>query len=479
MNTQEYTLPLNRPGMSKRLLCISYHFPPDTWPTAIQVGSFLESLPEDEWTVDVITAAEDAVAGPHVNVHRIEGRTKPGQALGVLRQWHLGKVANLLAWPDGDVFWVVPALAKALQLVRRHRPDAVAVFMMPSSAGLAGVLLKKLTGLPLVLSLDDSPTCSDMNPYFPTRLHYRMTRWLEDLYVRSADAIIYVSERNLRRVRARQPEEQHDTFHLIRLSARRIEEEAAEQEPQPANQGEGEEAKEPDLFRIVYTGGTGGWYQFQDGKLSPSLLERLYQRWQGLGHYQHAALDHRSHGPVFIGEAVKRVLRRHPEWEGRLRVEVYGNRYPEAIEQHVLADRDLTEIVRLHDTIPHQEALRRIREADLLFMALPDREDGSPGGRISLKTYEYLATDRPILAALPPGENRTYLQGKPGVHLTDPKDDAAMEEVVETLAARAFSGQPIDVDRSSLKPALMENRRTTALKGVFERVIAKEGHERP
>ena len=68
-----------------------------------------------------------------------------------------------------------------------------------------------------------------------------------------------------------------------------------------------------------------------------------------------------------------------------------------------------------------------LARADLLFFTLPRRPDGSRGGRISAKTYEYLLTDRPILAAVPRGENWDYLQGKPGVWLMEPDDEAAMQ----------------------------------------------------
>jgi len=74
--------------------------------------------------------------------------------------------------------------------------------MMPYSTGFAGVLAQQACGAPLVFNLDDSPTCLDQNPTFASRLHYAATRWMEDLYVRRADAVAYVSRDNLKRVRA-------------------------------------------------------------------------------------------------------------------------------------------------------------------------------------------------------------------------------------------------------------------------------------
>jgi glycosyltransferase involved in cell wall biosynthesis len=152
---------------------------------------------------------------------------------------------------------------------------------------------------------------------------------------------------------------------------------------------------------------------------------------------------------------------------------VYGKRYPESVENAVLDKFNLQDIVHLHDPVSHDEALRHMSEADLLFMALPNRLDGSPGGRISAKTYEYLRTDRPILGALPPGENREYLRDKPGVHLTPPDGIEDMADVMEHLATDSFNGRSIAVDRSELHPALS----STARAQKFEQIVAETAHK--
>jgi glycosyltransferase involved in cell wall biosynthesis len=195
----------------------------------------------------------------------------------------------------------------------------------------------------------------------------------------------------------------------------------------------------------------------------------LFHQWQQLGQYEHARLDHRTHSPVYVGQAIKQVLSRHPEWQGRIWIDVYGSRYPDRVDHAVLEQKGLDEVVRLHDPVSHREALQRMMESDLLFMSLPDRVDGTPGGRISAKTYEYLMTDRPILAALPPGENRDHLQDKPGVHLSEPKGFSTMATTIEQLASAKFSGRAITVDRSELQSNLSSQARAEAFRTVLTR----------
>ena len=158
----------NRPA----LLCISQSFAPDTTPTAIRASKLLEQL-SGEWDITVVS--ETGVAKPDgaVAVQSVRSR-RPRRLLATLRRLRLSKLLELGVWPDESIFWVLPAIATARRAIKSASFDAIVVFMMPYSAGLAGIALRRLTGLPLLLNLDDSPTCTDMHPYFPTRLHYRL-----------------------------------------------------------------------------------------------------------------------------------------------------------------------------------------------------------------------------------------------------------------------------------------------------------------
>ena len=439
--------------MNRELLCISYRFPPETYALAIRVRYFLNHLRQRKWDIDAVTAAPDARSREGLRVHHVPSRT-PQRLLHALQDFRLGKIVDFLLWPDPFVFWVFPAYLQARRLVRRNEYDAIAVFMMPHSTGLVGLLLRRETDTPLIFNMNDSPTCSDMNDQYPTRLHYEMARRLEDRYVQSADAAIYVSKRNMERVRDRQPPEHRDTFHLVRRGAR----------CPPAPRTEPQEREE---FRISYTGGTSGWFDFLEEDRSASLPERLYDAWKEFGTYSHAELDHRTHGPVYLGRAVKQALSDRPEGRSRIQVDVYGKRYPKWVTDAVLSTHGLQNTVHLHGRVDHETALQNMAESDLLFIALPDRVDGSPGGRISAKTYEYLRTDRPILAALPPGENREYLRGKPGVYITEPDGVSEMSQVISELAAAKFRGNPISVDRSGLQSALSEQSRARAFESLL------------
>jgi glycosyltransferase involved in cell wall biosynthesis len=437
------------------VLCIAQSFVPETTPTAIRAGKLLGRLGE-RWDVTVITAAEGPREPGPLRIEQVRPR-RPARALATLGRLRLGRLAELLVWPDEGVFWLLPALLAGRRLARERRPSAIVVFMMPYSSGLIGLLLSRMTRLPLILNLDDSPTCTDMHPHYPTRLHDRLARALEDLYVRRADAVIYVSQRNLELVRRRQRERDQSKLRLVRYGAERD----ITTRPAP---GDGQR------FEIAYVGAMSGWWSLV-GDTGGGRRGRLFDRWQRLGRHERVQLDQRSSSPAYIGRAIHAAVGEHPGWEGLIHFTIQGNPYPEWLVERALDTAGVADVVTVRGPVPHERIAGILAASDLLFLALPRRVDGSPGGRISAKTYEYLATDLPILAAVPRGENWDYLEGRPGVWLVEPDDSEGMKRAIAELAAAKFSGEPARFDRSGLRGELSYESRAAEFAAVVEESI--------
>ena len=457
--------------MKPALLCISQSFAPETTPTGIRASKLLGRLAR-EWDVTVVTEAEGAHGLDGVRVETVRSR-RPARLFAAIRRLRLDKLLELTVWPDNSIFWVLPAILAGRRLIGERRPDAIVVFMMPYSAGLAGVALSRLTGVPLVLNLDDSPTCTDMHAYFPTRLHYLASRALEDAYARWADVVVYVSETNLATVRERQPEHVRGKLHLVRYGAERNGMRTQDgQGVAPPARGEQRPAHDG-RFEIAYVGAMSGWWALIEHDSPPTGLKRAFRAWTRLGRYQHMALDERTSSPAVIGQAIAEAVAEHPDWAGRLRLAIHGNPYPADVVARALAATGVEDFVDVGGPVAHERVAQIVADADLLFLTLPTRLDGSRGGRISAKTYEYLATDRPILAAVPRGENWDYLAGKPGVWLVEPGDQRAMRDAIVELAQAKFDGRTLSFDRSALAEQLSYDTRA----GEFAAVV-RAGIER-
>ena len=452
-------------SLCKSVLSISQKFPPETNPTAIRSSKTLKYLPED-WQVHVLSGSRSAV-WPRSNIHHARS-WYPARLLRLIRAIKLGKLLDWLIWPDEDIFWLLPAIFKAKKIIRNYDIDLIIVFLKPYSAGIAGVLLKWLTGRPLIINVCEPSTCDDLYAVFPTKLHYYLDRWLEDFYVRQSDAIVYVSQLSLEQVRSRQPRGYHSRFHLIRGGA----------DPKDfPDMSSNHSSLDTDLdtFEIVFTGGMTGWEQLLSLPRQ-SWAKKLRQAWMNLGRYYNINVQSASSSPIFIGRAIKQVIDQNPSWSGKIRLNIYGNKFAQA--EAVLKEQGLLDIVSITGTVPYADALQKLQTADLLFMPLPDRLDGTPGDRISLKTYEYLMTDRPILAAVPDGENRNYLGDKPGVYLVSPFDVEAMAQVIAQLLAVRLAGKTLAVDRAETRCQISYVKRGEELATLIVDVLKKIGDEK-
>ncbi|MBV9998713.1 MAG: glycosyltransferase, partial [Verrucomicrobia bacterium] len=340
-----------------------------------------------------------------------------------LQRARLQKLGDWLPLSDPLDGWRKAAYAAALEQIERRRPDLLLVFIYPYASGDVGLQLRQATRIPTVFNFDDSPSCDDMHPVYPSRWHFqRMLAW-EDRIVEAAAAVIYVSRRNLEKVRERQTPQNQGKLHLVRCGV-------TDRLPPPAARARRPEAP----WTILYAGNMSGWVEFFDPPGRTPAYKRVLAAWNRLGQHTRMRHDFKGSTPYYLVQALRRLGRRVPAFKDRFRFELIGNTYPARMIERALRHANLADVVSVRGALPHHEALSQLQAADVLFMCLPGRPDGSPGGRISAKTYEYLATDRPILAALPAGENREYLEGQPGVWITEPHDVEAMTHALQDIA---------------------------------------------
>jgi glycosyltransferase involved in cell wall biosynthesis len=255
-------------------------------------------------------------------------------------------------------------------------------------------------------------------------------------------------------------------LHLVRYGADSIELRA-----QPPRDGR---------FEVAYVGAMSGWWALIDQDAPPSLPKRAFRAWTRFGRYERFALDERTSSPAVVGRAIADVVAADPELAGHVKLAIHGNPYPPDVVARALQQAGVQDVVDVGGPVPHEQVAQIVATADLLFLTLPMRTDGSRGGRISAKSYEYLATDRPLLAAVPRGENWDYLAGKPGVWLVAPDDSDSMSAVIAELAQAKLAGGPLSFDRSELAEELSYDTRASEFAAVvrsgIERHRARSGH---
>ena len=181
-------------------------------------------------------------------------------------------------------------------------------------------------------------------------------------------------------------------------------------------------------FRIVHTGSM---------HTDMGLRERR-KGWlrRSLGGMPVPGVDFLTRSHVFLLEAVDRLTQRNPSLQGIVEVHLVG---PMTEADQVVAASSLP--TRCHGFLSHADTVRMIRSADLLFLPMHDLPNGMRAGLVPTKAYEYAASGRPILAAVPEGDARDFLLELGTAIIVDPSDSLAMERVIEAEIAQRRSGK--------------------------------------
>ena len=374
---------------SRRLLLISYHFPPVGGAGVQRPLKFVKYLRHYGWDVSVLMAANPSVPVFDESLCRdlpddlvIEkARTwepdyRLKQQLGQQQQAKAGLVsrlkgmarstakglASVVLQPDPQMLWVPNALSAAKRLLARLPHDAILATAPPYSNLVLGTMLKKRTGLPLIVDYRDEWDLSSQylensrKDWFSQVVQERMQRSV----LRRSDAIVATTQGSTARLqdRAQQAGSRAPAYCIYNgfdttdfeglLSSQR------------------KSAVDRSRFRIVYTGTLWNLTNVQ---------------------------------PVV--EAVERLQQDSPEILDHLELVFVGRKTPEQIAclNRLLGTRCKVDI---RDYCDHAAALELMSEADalcLLLSAVPGAERVAPA-----KLFEYLAVRKPILAITPEGE---------------------------------------------------------------------------
>jgi glycosyltransferase involved in cell wall biosynthesis len=297
--------------------------------------------------------------------------------------------------PDENVSWNLTAIPAAIRLVRAERIDAVITTSPPASVHLVGAAVQKATG----------------------------ARWLADL----RDSLVAHPHRRAESVAVRAKEKVDER--VARLVARRADAISC------VSEAIAEETRRLGPGGPVATIANG--CDFDD--------------FAGL-EYRPAPRFRITHTGSFFG---KRDPRPFLQALADSRLDVVAR----FVGDFRSADREWAESLGLGDRLelipyaPRAHALELQRDSEALLLLIPEA-GGRGKGVLSGKVFEYLAAERPILAAVPPDGAAADLIRESGAGVVAPPDDPdALREALAGLHARFERGGLPAVD---LQPALRE-----------------------
>src|SRR5947208_1472554 len=301
-------------------------------------------------------------------------------------------IGRRLLVPDENVTWNATAIPKAISIARSEGIDVVLTTSPPGSVHLIGAAVKTATGAKWVADLRDSIA---LHPHRATegigaRTKQKARAGIAHLVARQADAIVTAAEAITEETRGLDPVARVTTI---------------------ANGSDfddfaGLPYTRTDRFRLTHT---GSFFGHRDPKpflraLAASGLDDVVVRFVG---------DFRP-----------------------------GDR--EFLDSLRLGDR-----VELIDYVPRRESLRLQRASDALLLLIPEA-GGRGRGVLSGKVFEYLAAERPVLAAVPEDGAAAELIRETGAGVVAGPDDVpALTAALTDLHARWAAGT---LDGTALSP---------------------------
>jgi glycosyltransferase involved in cell wall biosynthesis len=287
-------------------------------------------------------------------------------------------VTDLFEVPDEEMGWLVPACINGLLAIRRESVDAIYSTGRPWTAHVIGVVLKKITGKPLVVDFRD-PWMTN-----PFRLQYsplkeRLECYLERKVIEIADIVIANTEELKEEFLKRFPRQSSDKFVSI-LNGFDPDDYALESKTGMGNSG---------CFTITHAG-------FLYGRRDPKM---------------------------FL-EAIKLLIESGSIGRDHIRVRLVGTvELPYDLSRY-LSTNNLDTIVSLHDQVPYYASLEYLGQSDLLLLLQPGTKTQVPS-----KLFEYIGMRKPILAISPRDGATSALVEKEGLGMV--ADPEKIHEIAE------------------------------------------------
>jgi glycosyltransferase involved in cell wall biosynthesis len=425
-----------------RLLIVAFYFPPTGGGGVQRTLKFCKFLPEFGVDVHVLTpedskwfARDDQLLEaipPATTVHRcrflgprssfrsdaLRGRSRLGR-LGVEARYAYQR--GLL--PDKAAPWMATALPAGIGIVRREGIDVVMSSSPPSSAHLVAEAIATATRRPLVTDFRDS--------------------WLDNPHRRYEKAGV----RAKRAVIARMAGSVGRRSSALVAATGSIAQELGRLHPSAAHK-----------TTVIENGA-----DFDDFEGLPRTRNERFT-------IVHAGSFFGHRTPTTFMLALQRLLERRPDLRGRVLVRFIGELRAEHREYG--GRLGIGDAWREEGFLPYAESVAAQRAADALLLLIPDA-GGRGNAVLSGKVFEYVASRRPVLAAVPPnGAAANLIRGIGAGRVVDGDDAEGISRELEALVDEWLAGGPDDIELTDeVRDRLSRRSRARELARVLQGVV--------
>jgi glycosyltransferase involved in cell wall biosynthesis len=399
-------------GAGRRVLLLGAFAPPRGGPNAQRVGAIAEYLSAWGWNVDLYALATPPDQQIEQAMH--ERMT----AAGARVRW-LDAQPAASPWPwriDGEQVWAEQAVDRALADAPGASWDLVLATSPPFSALWAGHEISRQLSLPLVIDLQDPWSLAELWPY-RSGVHLTWNRRLHRRITRAAAKTVMNCEEAAKAVRA--------AFDMPADRVTHVENGFDSGEVDPVEPLPREES---DRVTIVHIGTMMTAEGMQQQGLTPRSFK---QKVSGALRTTPAGTNTLAKSSYYLLRALRHGLDSAPEQAERVRIEFVGPW--SAADQEIVDELELAEHVNLVGFSPRREAMARCKSAEAVVLPLHTRTDGRPIRIVPSKTYDYLASGRPILCLSEPCDAWSFIESAQRGVRAPADDPRAIWEAIEAL----------------------------------------------
>ena len=409
----------------KKVLLITFHFPPDIHPGAKRLGKFAKYLPSYGWHPVVLTKQVQHYTGVDYSLNR---NIKAGIPVYRIAEWHLmnnhkrymvptktsersgyealGETRKGLLYRlshSFDFAWLLPALWQGMRLIREENIDIILCSYPNIEALVVGLILKLVTGKTWVVDFRDLTRSFPLIIWLTgngNALRLASDKLLDKIIVRKADAITAVSKRMRQDMIDVFGQKIHKKIHVVF------------------------NGYDPDDFFLKQKGIQGEYSKFVHGTFVITYLGS----W--------TTLD----TPEYFLKGLGKLLREKRHLRDSIRFVHIGEvRYNSELVRQIsrwIQEENLNDIVYDFPHLPHAEALSWL-EASSMALLVQNGIKECPGATdhcLPTKGFEYLAARKPILALAPvDGEVAELIRSCNAGEVVTPTDVDAIERTIYSM----------------------------------------------
>ena len=378
----------------KKVLIISYYFPPMGMGGVQRTAKFAKFLGLYDWQPYVLTVTPKLyLASDYCLLHEVEKagvkiyRTGTGELetnghkvvkfKNDSNRKLLSNISQTFLIPDSKIFWKSSAMELASKVIEENNIDILFATAPPYTDFLIACELKQKYNIPLVLDYRDS-WIDCPNNFYPTPLHKSKHKKLETGVLECADKIVTINDRIKELIHLRYPFVNDEKVSVI---------------PQ---------GFDPD--------------DFEHSGLLPNKKMKISYSGSFLNYYT----------PKHFIDGLKLAVDKFPELKSNIEACFIGT-FPEQYKQYI-EQLGLTEAVNIVGYVEHSVCTKLLAESDVLWMMInkSERSDLHSTGKL----YEYFGANKPILACVPEGVARRSLDMHGAVILTEPDDAQAIADAI-------------------------------------------------